>query len=70
MEQGKVARLMDKFYGFISREGQEKDLFFHGAELQNAEFDDLREGDMVEFEVADGEKGPKAINVSIVRDDA
>ena len=66
MERGKIARLMDKFYGFISREGQDKDLFFHGAELRNVEFDDLREGDIVEFEVADGEKGPKAINVSRV----
>lgn len=63
---------MDKFYGFISREGFDKDLFFHGAELTNVHFDDLEEGDAVEFEVVDGEKGPKAIKIALVEagDDA
>ena len=66
MEKGKVARLMDKGYGFISYGDNEKDLFFHAKELQNAEFDDLSQGDDVEFEVAEGEKGPQAIKVSKV----
>lgn len=57
---------MDKGYGFIKTEGQAKDLFFHSNELQNAKFDDLREGDAVEFEIAQGEKGPQAIKVSRV----
>ena len=69
MENGKIARLMDKFYGFISRDGEEKDLFFHGAELKGIEFDDLREGDLVTFEVVDGEKGPKAINIALVQNE-
>jgi CspA family cold shock protein len=64
MQKGTIARLMDKGFGFISIEGQDKDLFFHMNELQNANFDDLREGDAVEFEVVDGEKGPSAVNVS------
>lgn len=66
MTQGTVARLMDKGYGFISVEGEEKDLFFHANELQNATFDDLKEGDAVEFEVVDGQKGPQAEQVSKV----
>ncbi len=57
---------MDKGYGFISVEGSDKDLFFHSNELQNVGFDDLKEGDTVEFEVVDGDKGPSATNVSRV----
>lgn len=55
---------MDKGYGFIRREGQSKDLFFHSSELQNVEFNDLREGDKVTFEEGQGMKGPQATNVS------
>jgi len=66
MTQGTIARIMDKGYGFISVEGQEKDLFFHSNELQNVAFDDLQEGDNVEFEVTEGEKGPQAVTVSKV----
>lgn len=64
MAQGVIKRLTDKGFGFIAIEGQEKDYFFHASELQNVEFNDLREGDNVEFEVAQGDKGPQAINVS------
>tara|TARA_B100001179_G_scaffold196944_1_gene155758 strand:+ start:634 stop:834 length:201 start_codon:yes stop_codon:yes gene_type:complete len=66
MQKGTIARLMDKGFGFIAVEGQEKDLFFHMNELQNIRFDDLREGDAVEFEVAEGPKGLNAVNVSKV----
>ncbi len=57
---------MDKGYGFIKTDGMEKDLFFHSNELQNARFDDLKEGMKVEFEVADGQKGPQAVKVTIL----
>jgi len=70
MQKGKIARLMDKGFGFIAIEGQDKDLFFHMNELQNTDFDSLKENDVVEFEVVDGEKGPSAVNVSIVTGDA
>ncbi len=66
MQKGTIARIMDKGYGFISVEGSDKDLFFHSNELQNVGFDDLKEGDTVEFEVVDGDKGPSATNVSRV----
>ena len=64
MQEGTIARLTDKGFGFISREGQEKDLFFHSNELVNVKYDELREGDKVSFEVADSPKGPNATKVS------
>jgi len=64
METGTIARITDKGFGFITREGEDKDLFFHRNELKDVSFDDLREGDTVTFEVASGEKGPNATNVS------
>ncbi len=64
MTQGTIARLTDRGFGFISREGESKDLFFHANELQDVDFNDLREGDSVTFDVADGPKGPNAINVA------
>ena len=66
MQKGTIARLTDKGFGFIKVEGREKDLFFHSNELVNVKFDELREGDMVEFEIADSPKGPNAIKVSKV----
>lgn len=66
MQEGTIARLTDKGFGFIKRDGQEKDLFFHSNELVNVKFDELREGDKVTFEVADSPKGPNATKVSKV----
>lgn len=54
----------ERGFGFISREGQEKDLFFHSTELQDVEFKDLSEGDEVQFEVSETPKGPSATKVS------
>ena len=64
MTEGTIARLTDRGFGFITREGEEKDLFFHSTELQGVEFNDLKEGDKVTFEVAESEKGPNAVKVS------
>ena len=62
---GTIKKLItDKGFGFISREGEAKDLFFHSNELNGVTFDELKEGDAVTFEVVDGEKGPSAKNVS------
>ncbi len=66
MEEGVIARLTDRGFGFISREGVDKDVFFHSKELQGVSFDELREGDKVTFELADGPKGPNAVNVNRV----
>lgn len=64
MQEGTIARLTDRGFGFISRAGEEKDLFFHSNELKNVQFNDLKEGDKVTFEVAEGPKGLNAVNVS------
>ncbi len=66
MKKGTIARIMDKGYGFISVEGSDKDLFFHSNELQNVDFNSLKEGQAVEFEEAEGQKGPQAVQVSVV----
>ena len=66
MQEGTIARVTDKGFGFIKREGQEKDLFFHSNELVGVAFNDLHEGDKVTFEVADSPKGPNAVKVSKV----
>lgn len=62
--EGKIARLTDRNFGFISRDGEDKDLFFHANELKGVGFDELNVGDKVTFEVADSPKGPNATNVS------
>jgi len=63
MKEGTIAKIMEKGFGFISEEGQEKDLFFHANEVIEGEFNDLQEGDKVTFEIADGPKGPNAVQV-------
>ncbi len=66
MNEGTIVRLTDRGFGFIARDGEEKDLFFHSNELQDVEFDDLKEGDKVTFEVAEGPKGLNAVKVKKV----
>jgi CspA family cold shock protein len=63
---GKIKTLTPKGFGFIAREGEAKDLFFHSKELRGVTYEELREGDTLSFEVVDGEKGPSAVNVSRV----
>ena len=63
---GTIKTLTDKGFGFIARDGETKDLFFHSKSLVGVSYDELKVGDMVTFEVVDGEKGPAAVNVSRV----
>ena len=62
--KGTIKTLTSRGFGFIAREGETKDLFFHSKELKGVAFDDLKVGDAVSFEVVDGEKGPAATNVT------
>ncbi len=62
--EGTIKTLTDKGFGFISIEGEEKDLFFNSNELRGVRYDELKEGDKVSFEKADSPKGPNAVNVS------
>ncbi|PIQ69270.1 MAG: cold-shock protein [Candidatus Tagabacteria bacterium CG11_big_fil_rev_8_21_14_0_20_41_11] len=54
----------DRGFGFIAREGETKDLFFHSKDLSGVTFDELNIGDAVTFEVVKGDKGPAAKNVA------
>ncbi|MDE1970598.1 MAG: cold shock domain-containing protein [Patescibacteria group bacterium] len=60
---GKIKTLNGRGYGFIAREGETKDLFFHANDLNGVAFDELKVGDDVTFEVVEGDKGPSAKNV-------
>ena len=61
---GTIKTLTDRGFGFISREGETKDLFFHSKELNGVTFDELKVGDKVTFTVVQGDKGPAATNVA------
>ena len=52
-----------KGYGFITPENGE-DVFVHYSELKQDGFRTLSEGDKVEFEITQGQKGPQAVNVT------
>ena len=54
-----------KGYGFIETE-EGKDVFVHFSAVQGEGFKTLNEGQSVEFEVSDGEKGPQANNVVVL----
>ena len=52
-----------KGFGFIERSDNEGDIFVHFSAIVADGFKSLSEGDKVEFNVAEGEKGPTAMNV-------
>jgi CspA family cold shock protein len=60
--QGTIKKLTDKNFGFIRQDGA-GDLFFHANNLDGMDFNDLREGDMVTFEIEKTPKGDAAVNV-------
>ena len=60
---GVIKKLTDKGYGFITVEGEDKDLFFHSKALVGVEYSELREGDNVSFDKESSPKGMNAVNV-------
>ena len=60
---GTVKTKTDRGFGFISREGEVKDLFLHSKDLVGVSFDEIQVGDAVTFEIGEGQKGPYAKNV-------
>nr|WP_205842068.1 cold-shock protein [Natranaerobius trueperi] len=55
-----------KGYGFIEKEDDGEDVFVHFSAIQQEGFKTLEEGQQVEFEVKQGDKGPQADNVQVV----
>ena len=63
---GTIKTLTEKGFGFIAREGEAKDLFFHSNDLSGVAYNELKVGDVVNFDVEEGQKGPAAKNVTVV----
>ncbi len=64
METGTVKWFNNKKgFGFISRGDGQRDVFVHYSAIQQEGFRTLEEGDRVQFNVEEGEKGPSAVNV-------
>jgi CspA family cold shock protein len=61
---GTIKKLTDKGFGFIT-DAAGQDYFLHQSGVQGVGFDDLREGQPVEFDVGQGPKGPRAENVRV-----
>ncbi len=66
MEKGVVKWFNDsKGFGFIEKENGE-DIFVHHTGINGSGFSSLNEGDKVEFDSEQGEKGPRAISVNVI----
>lgn len=56
----------DKGYGFIELENEEDDIFVHFTGIAAEGFKTLKEGQRVEFHIAEGARGPQATNVTVI----
>ncbi|MDB5386224.1 MAG: cold-shock DNA-binding protein family [Planctomycetaceae bacterium] len=62
MPQGNIKKLVaDKGFGFIS--GDKGDIFFHLSSVEGVRFEELTEGQPVEYETEISQKGPRAVSV-------
>ena len=64
MPEGKIKKLVtDRGFGFV--EGDQGELFFHVSEVQGVSFEELQEGQLVQYEIGQGRKGPCATSVRL-----
>lgn len=56
----------EKGFGFITQDNGGKDVFVHFRSIQGDGFKTLKEGQPVQFDVEDGQKGPQAANVTVL----
>ncbi|HEV2930072.1 MAG TPA: cold-shock protein [Propionibacteriaceae bacterium] len=67
MAQGTVKWFnAEKGYGFIAVDGDQQDVFVHFSAIQGSGYRSLEEGQRVEFEITQGQKGPQADQVRTV----
>ncbi len=65
MEQGTVKWFDNaKGYGFVARDNGGKDVFVHHSAIEGTGYKSLDEGQKVQFEVTQGQKGDQAVNVT------
>ena len=63
MAKGKVKLFnKEKGYGFINMEGEKRDIFFHYSQIQQEGYKTVDEGQEVEFELVESERGLQAHN--------
>ena len=67
MEQGTVKTVTEKGFGFISKEGSERDIFYHENSLEgDLAVRKLKVGDVVTYDVEETQKGLNAINIKLL----
>jgi cold shock protein len=65
MHTGKIKKIVgDRGFGFIS-DTDGREVFFHQSSLIDVKLADITEGQQVEFEIENSEKGPRAINLRV-----
>lgn len=69
MEQGTVKTVTDKGFGFITKEGSEKDIFYHENSLEGDLAErKLKVGDVVTYDVEETPKGLNATNIKLLEE--
>ncbi len=69
MEKGTVKTVTDKGFGFITKEGSDKDVFYHENSLEGDLANrKLKVGDVVSYDVEETQKGLNAINITLIEE--